>query len=249
MRLFIAITLPNRLKNRIGEAQQSIQEQVRSGRFTDRDNLHLTLHFLGQIQEGKVPDIKKAMDQVAIPYEPFHLHAHDLGHFTKRNRKIIYLGVDGALEVLQSIYQKMSEALLSMDIPVEDRPYTPHITLARQVRADAGLAVDAVKDRFVVSGITLMHSTRVDDRLCYIPIHRSPFGQGELILERIEGSVALLENLGGDRISADVKWLPPEAKEGSVLIAEDGGYRLEEVRTKARQEAIDQRLERLKKRK
>ncbi len=248
MRLFIAITLSNKLKARIGEAQQRILSQVSGGRFTDRDNLHLTLHFLGQIDENRVHSLQTAMDQIAMHSSPFYLNVDDIGHFTKKNKKILFFGVKGATDELQSLHQSMAHALTGLGFEVEQRPYTPHITLARQVRADKPIHIESLDDRFVVSGITLMHSTRVDGRLTYVPIYRSAFHLGELIVERIEGSIALLENIGGDSIKAATSTLPHGISEGSVIIKDNGDYTLDLVRTNARQQRIDQRLDSLKKR-
>ena len=95
-------------------------------RVTSPDQLHLTLHFLGLASADEV--VKSLCD---VEFDPFDLELHGLGHFDARDgNMILWVGVDVSPPLLR-LHQSIGDRLSSIGIPLDKRPYSPHITLAR----------------------------------------------------------------------------------------------------------------------
>lgn len=90
MRLFIAINFEEEVKNQLCEAIEQLRESSLQGNFTGRENLHLTLVFIGETQ--RADDIKHAMD--AVRAEPFVLKIGGLGLFKRQGGDLYWMGVE-----------------------------------------------------------------------------------------------------------------------------------------------------------
>lgn len=175
MRVFTAITLPQGEKAYLEELQNQIIPYSLRGNYTAFDNFHLTLRFIGELQQSKA-DIVKAMEQAAAEIHGFTLETGKLGSFTKKNKLILWLGLTPSKE-LNELYNKLEENMAQQGFQKEPRPYRPHITLGREVVLSRGF--ERIKDdlfyrqeKFSVEDITLMESTRVDGKLAYVPLHK-----------------------------------------------------------------------------
>ncbi len=173
MRLFTAIRFDEAVKNRLCGIIDALKDAALGGSFTRRQNLHLTLCFLGEIDAGRVHSVKQAVDQ--INENPFTLELNGVGRFARDNGEIFWVGVNRCLPLL-SVYNQLSERLSQAGFSVETRQYRPHLTLARELHLPAdfdreGLARQSGVIRVPVTGIDLMKSERVDGVLTYTRIH------------------------------------------------------------------------------
>ena len=99
-------------------------------KLVEMQNLHLTLRFLGDTEEGRVPDIRAAMEDSVGGASPFELRFRGLGVFPNQNYiKVVWIGLDGA-EPLVRIAQKLDDALGRAGFGREGR-FSPHLTVAR----------------------------------------------------------------------------------------------------------------------
>lgn len=129
-RIFIAIPVPNRLQNALGALASSADPGLR---WVAPHHLHLTLRFLGEIGEADVARADAAVARTAAAHpKPFTLIVKGLGAFpTPRSARVIWCGLSGDVEALQRWQRDLEGALREFGFPAEDRPFRPHITLAR----------------------------------------------------------------------------------------------------------------------
>jgi 2'-5' RNA ligase len=103
---------------------------------TPAENLHLTLAFLGEIDAGQVESAGAAVQAAAQGRAPWRLRWTVPGAFPSASRPgVLWLGVDGG-EALLEVHTALAEALASAGLPVEDRAFRPHLTLARVRRGE-----------------------------------------------------------------------------------------------------------------
>src|SRR5258708_39724675 len=121
LRLFVGIGLPPDLKLRISLLCTGVPE----ARWVDAGNFHLTLRFIGEVDEGVASDIDAALLRRSAPR--FSRAVAGVGQFGTR---MLWVGVEKSPFLLQ-LQAKVESALQRAGIPPEGRRYTPHVTLAR----------------------------------------------------------------------------------------------------------------------
>jgi 2'-5' RNA ligase len=129
MRLFAAIDIPVGVKDKL----RALTERLRplaSINWSPVDNLHLTTKFIGEWPEARLTDIKTALSTVRSPGE-IDIAVGGLGWFPNaRNPRVFWAGVSAG-ESLAKLARSTEEAVAKIGVPVEDRAYSPHFTLAR----------------------------------------------------------------------------------------------------------------------
>jgi 2'-5' RNA ligase len=171
MRLFIAINLNDEWKDWLMNAAGVLKSSAVKGRFTPRENLHLTLAFLGEIDASKLALVKHCMDQILE--RTFLLYLDGLGRFKGKDGDLYWAGVkkNNALLDLQN---KLSDALVNAGFSLDNRKFSPHLTLGRQVRLrDESQRMDLINSLakegpgMKVNRISLMKSERISGRMVY----------------------------------------------------------------------------------
>jgi 2'-5' RNA ligase len=129
IRLFVAIPLPGSVKDQIA----LLAGGVPGAKWTDRDNMHLTLRFIGEVAENRMADIHHGLSRVRHP--PFEIAVAGIGTFKQgRNATLLWVGVDRN-DALHQLHDKIEQALKREGVESDGRRYSPHITLARLQRA------------------------------------------------------------------------------------------------------------------
>lgn len=176
MRTFIAIELTDELKEYIADKQQVIKKHSIKGNFSHKENFHLTLRFIGEINDNEIDKLKNAIDRTAEKNREFNLELGSLGYFPRKNKKIIWIGISRGREKLKSLFGDLEENLAKQGFQKEDRELRPHITIGREVKLDSEF--DIIKQKIFiepkkiqVEKISLMESTRINGKLTYIPIY------------------------------------------------------------------------------
>ncbi|HHZ18613.1 MAG TPA: RNA 2',3'-cyclic phosphodiesterase [Acholeplasmataceae bacterium] len=164
MRIFIGIKPEDCLKE-ILEIQESFRSLSLPGNYTFPDNIHMTLLFLGELDEAAVSAVKVALRQ--IEYPRFDIHINKL----KNLRDMIVLEAAREPELME-LQEKVRLAVAGRDIRTDDRPFYPHITLIRQCnhRTD-----EPVRLKTMVREVILFSSERINNRLTYVPLFQNPF--------------------------------------------------------------------------
>ena len=132
IRAFIAITPPPTLQQTMAEVRQAFQHLSLPWRWVTPDHIHLTLRFLGNVPEESVPSLHQAMAQAAQGQTAFPLRATALGCFPHPARpRVLWVGLDDPSQTLGRLNVRLMAALTPLGFPPEDRPFQPHLTLAR----------------------------------------------------------------------------------------------------------------------
>ncbi len=140
IRLFVAIELPGAVRERLADLGQGVP----GARWTPAENLHLTLRFIGEVEEEIGDDIDAALDSVRAP--GFDLAFERVDAFGSKERaRSIWAGIapNPALDRLQG---RIESALVRAGLPPEGRKFVPHVTLARLRSAHPAHVADYLSD-------------------------------------------------------------------------------------------------------
>jgi 2'-5' RNA ligase len=132
IRAFIALTPPATLQQTMAEVRQVCQSLSPAWRWVTPDHIHLTLQFLGNVPDASVPSLFQAMSQAAWGQTVFPLRARSLGCFPQPARaRVLWVGLDDPGQALGRLHERLMAALAPLGFPPEERPFHPHLTLAR----------------------------------------------------------------------------------------------------------------------
>lgn len=132
IRTFIAIDLPDLLRSQIVRVQQELRASDADVRWVETQNLHLTLKFIGSIEENDWERIAAALKEALQPFSPFVFHLEGLGVFPRlENPRVVWLGVSEGREKLEQIAAAVEKACVGIGLPAQDHPFTPHLTIGR----------------------------------------------------------------------------------------------------------------------
>ncbi|MFA4943974.1 MAG: RNA 2',3'-cyclic phosphodiesterase [Lentisphaeria bacterium] len=130
-RLFVAIPLPETVRAALALAIGRLHRAGGRIGWVAPENLHVTLAFLGDLPEERLPAAAAALDQAAAGHQPFPLTAAGLGTFGHpRAPRVIWAGLAGDLPRLLRLQAAVAAAFQPLGF-AEDRPFHPHLTLGR----------------------------------------------------------------------------------------------------------------------
>lgn len=161
MRTFIAVELPDAVKRRVVEQQRRIERQLVQAqlagciRWTIPSNLHLTLRFLGDSDEGQIETVRSDLAQIAAASAPLKLALGRLGCFPNfRRPNIVWLDFEGDLAPLKALQRACEAAARSAGFAPEERPFTPHLTVGRAQRSATDTQLQCCGEQFrTLSGV------------------------------------------------------------------------------------------------
>ena len=124
MRLFVALGLPDDVAQNL----LLLQGGIPGARWYAREQLHLTLRFIGEVDGIQAADIDDALNGISAP--GFALELHSVGSFGGRDPRQLWAGVRPS-EALMHLQRKIETVLQRIGLAPEPRKFTPHVTLAR----------------------------------------------------------------------------------------------------------------------
>jgi 2'-5' RNA ligase len=163
MRLFVAVVPPPDVVEALAAAVGSRDESLR---WVPPEQWHLTLVFCGDVEERRVPELSERLGRAAARTSPFPVRLAGVGTFPNQaaRARVLWTGLTGDTTSLSRLAERCSAAARRTGIEVEDRPFRPHLTLARARRdvADAREVVSRLSAYdgrpWTVSSIRLVHS-------------------------------------------------------------------------------------------
>jgi 2'-5' RNA ligase len=179
IRSFICIVLPEELKAKIAELQSELKREPVSVSWAKPENVHLTLKFLGDVEETQLEQVKEAVSQTAQAHARFELVVHGCGVFpNERDPRVLWVGLKDETGALQPLVQEIEDRLGAIGFAREERPFRAHLTIGR-VRSGRNArelarkltATDFPRHRFAVEQITLMRSDLKPTGAIYTPLH------------------------------------------------------------------------------
>jgi 2'-5' RNA ligase len=183
-RTFIGIDIGDGVRGNAVALQEALAKTGADVKWVTPESMHVTLLFLGEVDDRELHPVCKAVKAVAAGEPPFTLHVSGVGAFpTPRRPKVLWAGVTAGADALQRLNAALEEKMLDLGCyRTEERGYTPHLTLGR-VKAEAdGLAVAGELQKWlawnggrVAVAEVLVYSSETDrDGPVYTVIGRAP---------------------------------------------------------------------------
>jgi 2'-5' RNA ligase len=143
LRTFIAIDLGKPLRSRLVALQEKLAQSGAAVKWVEVNNLHVTLLFLGEVDERELPPLCRAVSLVCGRHDRFDVSLETVGCFPNPRRpRVIWAGVGAGAPELVALHDSLEAPLLELGCyRREERQYTPHVTLGR-VKSDG--SADAV---------------------------------------------------------------------------------------------------------
>ena len=177
MRIFYAVNFDSATASMLQKIQDDLREHVRRGRWATLENLHLTLHFVGESSNEDLPELKAALETAAAAVNPFNIRFTSYGSFRQGKQDLVYAKTKNTGDSLQIISDILKEQLQRGDM----KSFTPHVTLVRRAELNYGTLKVLKKQRFdfpliEVKSIELMESRKTDGKLSYHTLHSAKLG-------------------------------------------------------------------------
>ncbi|MBN2014586.1 MAG: RNA 2',3'-cyclic phosphodiesterase [Candidatus Altiarchaeota archaeon] len=162
-RAFIAVPCPEELRKGLIEIQDKIKGFGKM-RLVEPENIHMTLKFLGEVDERRFGEITNALDSVS-ENQGFELSLKGVGVFPNKSYvRVIWVGVDNGQDTVMRIQKRIDDVLVSCGFNRDNR-FHPHFTLARVKSVDKSKLGKYLEDNsglelggFYVNGVDLMES-------------------------------------------------------------------------------------------
>ena len=175
MRAFIAIEVPADIQSELAAIQQDLKSVTNSARWVAPESIHLTLKFIGETPEHRIPEIDAAL--IGLTWKPFSVSVRGIGFFPgTRSPRVVWAGLEAPS--MEGLAQQIDTRMERLGFEKEKRAFRPHITLARakDMRIHSSLVTAAEKyeehnfgsftaDRFYLIQSTLKPSGAVYHRL------------------------------------------------------------------------------------
>lgn len=130
MRLFIAIEIPENIRSAFAALLKDFRVLAPQLKWVRPENLHVTLKFLGETDPTKLAALQSALSAVRSP-EPVNLDFRGLGFFPNEKRpRVFWAGMEASAN-LKTLAADIDQAMHKLGFPLEERPFAPHLTLAR----------------------------------------------------------------------------------------------------------------------
>jgi len=169
MRVFIAVILDKDMKLHLKNLSGKLSEHMKKAHYTNPDNYHITLIFIGETDLDGYKQIVKAVNDTAAGMPGFKLTTSGTGSFKRNNRHILYCEIKIS-NILNELHHNLLKNLSENGINVKSGNFTPHITLAREaVPINEVCNIKTDNKEIEVNSISVMESTRINGKLTYIP--------------------------------------------------------------------------------
>lgn len=138
MRLFVALDIPEETRSAIHELISRLQSVARAARWVRPEGIHITLKFIGGVEDDRLAEIKEHLSRV--PHrEVIPVTLRNFGFFPNEKRpRVFFVGIESG-KPLAELAAEIETRLAEVKIPKEERAFTPHLTLAR-FKASEGVA-------------------------------------------------------------------------------------------------------------
>jgi 2'-5' RNA ligase len=130
VRAFFGLPVPEPQREQLSRFVAACTQVAPEFRWTPRDNLHLTVRFIGNVERGVIDAVAGALAQ--RPLAAFDLELGDVGTFGRgRNTRVVWVGLRAGLDGATALAAQVDEECVQAGLAAESRPYQAHLTLAR----------------------------------------------------------------------------------------------------------------------
>ncbi len=132
IRSFIAIQVQSPAIEAVSQIIRTLQSRIRKVKWVNPAQAHLTVKFLGDIDNRDIPSICRCLEDACCGIAPFTIPLGGVGTFPARGRpRIVWLGVGHQVEPLRLIHERLDQSLQQFGVRREGRLFRPHITIGR----------------------------------------------------------------------------------------------------------------------
>ena len=132
VRAFVAVNLDQDLKDALAKVQERLKATRADVGWVRPESLHLTLKFLGQVEESRLGAVAEAIAAAATGYGSFRLVLGGVGAFPQpRAARVVWIGVQQGAEALVTLQARVEAGLEALGFAREERPFAAHLTLGR----------------------------------------------------------------------------------------------------------------------
>jgi 2'-5' RNA ligase len=178
MRTFLAVEVPEATRKKIDDFVQLEAKRELPIKWVKFGNLHITLKFIGEIDEEKKIEISPVIKEIGNKYKPFQVQLSGIGCFPHpRNPRVLWVGVEQGNDTLCALSVDIEKALAGFGFKEEKR-FHPHVTIGRikkSCKVDHVLEKNIITDPFDVSAIVLFKSVLKPEGPIYTVLEHFPF--------------------------------------------------------------------------
>ncbi len=185
MRCFVAVKAGEAVRRKLAEVQAALRRADADVRWVDEENLHLTLKFLGEIEEEEAGRLAGLLKEESARWPRMELEYAGVGNFPEHGApRIVWAGCTGDVARLAGLAGAVERAAEKIGVPREGRPFVAHLTLGRVKSArnakrllaaiEAQRRVPVGKD--AVAEFVLFRSTLTPEGPVYEPVEAFPLG-------------------------------------------------------------------------
>lgn len=184
MRTFIAIEIEPPIKDKISSLVQELGKAGVKVGWVKKESIHLTLKFLGEIEEKKIKEVSEKLKLISSKIKPFRIRIEGTGWFPEKgsNPRVLWIGVKYP-EQLKILWEEIEKELEKTGFRKEVREFSPHITIGR-VKGNGSVhkvleifkkSITYLFGEMEVKRITLFQSILKPDGAEYIPLEKFDF--------------------------------------------------------------------------
>ncbi len=147
MRLFVAVNLPTATRGRLWDVVEPLRAGEYPVKWVDAAALHLTVKFLGDMDEAKRVEVEKGLEAAAGDTRRFNLAVGEFGTFPAvKPPRVLWVGCE-TLPVLELLTDGVEREMAAIGFPVEGRPFRPHVTIGRVKRDARPAQLEGLRDQ------------------------------------------------------------------------------------------------------
>ena len=162
IRTFLAVPLPAEIRDKLTVLQRQLAQRSNKITWTQPENLHVTLIFLGDVSAEEVPAICKAAQEASSTIKPFEASVRGVGCFPDQRRpRILWAGISEGTTQLRELLDLTSIQLEGLGFRREERIYTPHITIGRVRQSQRGFGESLQAHEAFEAGKTLVEEVHI----------------------------------------------------------------------------------------
>ena len=179
IRTFVAVQLPQEIHRRLAKIARTLGESRADVKWVSEENFHITMKFLGPVEQDRMDDVLKAVESSSSGLSPFDLRLVGLGAFPRiANPSVIWAGVSEGTQELQTLAGRLEDSLERAGFPRESRKFSAHVTLGRtrstRGAEQLGASIERLRNEeighFTVRRIAVMRSDLRPSGPIYTPI-------------------------------------------------------------------------------
>ena len=179
MRLFFGLSLPDEIRAEAARCALDAQQTI-PGRYSPMENYHITLAFIGDVPQERLPDAQAVLSKTIARFPAPLITLDRPGHFGRAQNGILILHAK-AKPALEPLHDALVKNLNAAALPADSGPFSPHITLARHADVTAGFPPAPAPLSFTADTAHVFLSARNKQGiLVYTPIVGAGFAPSDL---------------------------------------------------------------------